>query len=102
MWAVCRLLVQMDQAALAHQVLFRRHGERSEDSNMDCRGDLRAGGHRQEATQCLDGALHNFQVLSLTLFEKIPLFPLLSKTDYILDKDDSGKQRDLFENLMGH
>ena len=42
------------------------------------------------------------QVLSLTLFEKIPLFPLLSKTDYILDKDDSGKQRDLFENLMGH
>ena len=42
------------------------------------------------------------QVLSLTLLEKIPLFPLLSKTDYILDKDDSGKQRDLFENLMGH
>ena len=42
------------------------------------------------------------QALSLTLFEKTPLFPLLSKTDYILDKDDSGKQRDLFENLMGH
>ena len=42
------------------------------------------------------------QVLSLTLFEKILLFPLLSKTDYILEKDDSGKQRDLFENLLGH
>ena len=42
------------------------------------------------------------QILSLTLFEKTPLFPLLSKSDYIPFLDDSQKQCDLFENLLGH
>lgn len=42
------------------------------------------------------------QILSLTLFEKTPLFPLLSKSDYIPSQDESRKQCDLFENLLGH
>ena len=42
------------------------------------------------------------QILSLTLFEKIPLFPLLSTTDYVSAEDDSLKQCDLFENLLRH
>ena len=37
------------------------------------------------------------QLLSLTLFEKIPLFPLLSKADYIPSNQDSPNQLNLFE-----
>ena len=42
------------------------------------------------------------RILSLTLFEKTPIIPLLSKSDYISSMEDSRKQFDLFENLLGH
>jgi hypothetical protein len=42
------------------------------------------------------------QILSLTLFEKIPLEQLLVNQDYKTDGDDMGKQLNLFNNLTGH
>src|SRR5712664_4036877 len=38
----------MDQAALTNQILLRYQRERSEDSNLDRRLDLCAGGHRPQ------------------------------------------------------
>jgi hypothetical protein len=48
---------------------------------VDYRQHLCAGGNRPEATEC-DLSLHvMLQVLSVTPFEKIPLFQLFSDTD---------------------
>jgi len=42
------------------------------------------------------------QILSLTLFEKIPLEQLLANQDYKTDGDDMCNQLNLFDNLTGH
>jgi len=41
------------------------------------------------------------QILSLTLFEKIPLQQLLANHDYKTEEDGMAKQLNLFENLTG-
>src|SRR5208282_4691379 len=53
-------LFQMDQAKPAHQEFLRHFGERSQNSNLDCRLSLRTGRHTQEATQYPSESLHNF------------------------------------------
>jgi hypothetical protein len=45
-----RTVLQMDQTASPDQSVLRRQRERGEDSNLDCRRSLCAGGHHQEAT----------------------------------------------------
>ena len=42
------------------------------------------------------------QVLSLTLFEKMPIFKLFSDTDFDLSNPDIHNQLILFEYLLGH
>lgn len=42
------------------------------------------------------------QILSLTLFEKIPLGQLLANCDYNTDGRDMNNQLNLFDNLTGH
>ena len=42
------------------------------------------------------------QILSLTLFEKLPLEQLLTNCDYKTDEPDIDNQLNLFENLTGH
>lgn len=42
------------------------------------------------------------QILSLTLFEKIPLNQLLNKLDYKVDNPESCMQLNLFDKLTGH
>ena len=42
------------------------------------------------------------QILSLTLFEKIPLIQLLTKTEYTPNNPHSPNQLNLFEKLLGH
>ena len=44
-----RAVLQVDQAAPAHQVILRHVGERGQDSDMDCGGGVRAGGGAEEA-----------------------------------------------------
>ena len=51
-----RIVLQMDQAALAHQGILWDLRERREDPGLDCDQRLRSGGHRQEGTQA--GAEH--------------------------------------------
>jgi hypothetical protein len=41
------------------------------------------------------------QILSLTLFEKVPLEQLLANCDYKADEYDMDNQLNLFENLTG-
>ena len=42
------------------------------------------------------------QVLSLTLFEKMPIFKLFSDTDYNLSHPENSNRWNLFEKLLGH
>ena len=42
------------------------------------------------------------QILSLTLFEKMPLKQLLANSDYKTNEYDMDNQLNLFENLTGH
>ena len=42
------------------------------------------------------------QILSLTLFEKVPWEQLLANSDYKTDECDMDNQLNLFENLTGH
>jgi hypothetical protein len=51
----------------------------------------------------IDASLYNIlQVLSLTLFEKIPLIQLLDKPDDNPTFIENSIQLNLFDNLMGH
>src|SRR5271168_2354194 len=43
-------VLQVDQAALAHQALLRHFGKRRADANLDRHQRLRAGGNHQEET----------------------------------------------------
>src|SRR5579863_7052282 len=43
-----RTVLQMDQAAPAHQSLLRRVGERGQNANLDGHRGVRAGGHRPQ------------------------------------------------------
>jgi hypothetical protein len=50
----------MDQAKPANQDLLRHLGERSQSPNLDCRVDLCARRHHEEAAQNRGQSLHNF------------------------------------------
>ena len=92
-----RVVLQVDQATSTHQVILWHIEERGQESDMDCGDGVRAGGGGQEATGHLGRPLHNFAVLSLTLFEKMPIFKLFSATGYNLSNVESSNQLILFE-----
>jgi hypothetical protein len=52
-------VLQVDQATLAHQGLFRHQPERRENPDLDCDLDLRAGCHHQEGTRFVGQPLPN-------------------------------------------
>ena len=52
------MLLQVDQAALAHQAIPGHERERSQDANLVRRVDLRAHCHRQEGASLGGLALH--------------------------------------------
>ena len=69
----------MDQTALAHQKVLWDLGECGEDKNLDCRIRLCPRRHRQERLD-LDASLYTLlQILSLTLFEKMPILQAFSQ-----------------------
>src|SRR5260370_1202573 len=53
-----RAVLQMDQAAPAHQSVLRTLRERREDANLDSHRRLRAGGHRAQASGTGLGTSH--------------------------------------------
>ena len=54
-----RTVLQVDQAAPENQIIFRNIRERGEESDMDCRLNLCAGGHHQKAAQSQNRTLRN-------------------------------------------
>src|SRR5207253_4807895 len=54
-----RTLLQMDQTTSAHQAVFRYFNQQRQDSNLDRRFRLCAGGDRQEAARPGAQSLHN-------------------------------------------
>lgn len=65
-------VLQMDQTAPAHQIIFRHVRECGEDSDMERNLRLCVGCHHQEATQSQHRSLHNFTDLEPHPFRKRP------------------------------
>ena len=75
-----RIVLQMDQTKFAYQILLRDERQRGEDSSVDRDQRLRARRHRQEGDSGVERSLSEIlQILSLTLFEKTPIFQALSE-----------------------
>ena len=49
----------MDQAASSYQTVLRDFRDRGKDADLDCRVDIRAGGHREKAIEHLGQPLRN-------------------------------------------
>lgn len=77
------IVLEVDQAASAHQVIFRDFSQRGKDANLDRHLDLRSRRHRQEAGLGLQHSLYTLlRILSVTLFEKMPVQQALSQTEF--------------------
>ena len=89
----------MDQAAPAHQGVLRHNRERSEGANLDRRVRLRPRRHRQETPElnCSASLYEMLQILSLTMFERMPINQLLSRQPQASDERVSLNQLNLFE-----
>ena len=69
-----RTILQMDKAASSYKAFLRSFRKRREISNLDRRLSLRPYRHHQEEAQSRCFALHTLlQILSVTIFEKMPL-----------------------------
>jgi hypothetical protein len=87
-------VLQVDQAASAHQAVLRHPRKRGEDAAVDCR--VRSRRHRQERLG-LDASLYTLlQVLSVTLFEKMPLNQALAASEPKSFTSQITNQLDLF------
>ena len=73
-------LLQVDQAASSDQAVLRHVGERGEDADLDCRLGLRPRRHRQEASRPGRSLYTLLQILSVTLFEKMPIHQARGET----------------------
>jgi hypothetical protein len=87
----------MDQAAPSHPALLRHLGKRRANANLDCHQRLCARDDHQEASR-LDASLNTLlQILSLTLFEKLPLHQALAGVDQIANDPNLYNQLKLFD-----
>src|SRR4029077_10531883 len=92
-----RTLLQMDQAAFADQALLRHLGERGADANLDCISVYVLVAIIKKQLR-LDVTLHTLlQILSLTLFEKLPLQQAFVSIDPAENNLISDRQLKLFE-----
>ena len=78
-----------------------------EDPDLDCRVGLCPGGDHPQATgagceslpNSLDASLYQIlQILSITLFEKVPILQALQASDSQSDLLDPGNQLNLFDS----
>ena len=65
-------------SASSDQAVLRHVGERGEDADLDCRLGLRPRRHRQEAPRPGRPLYTLLQILSVTLFEKMPIHQALA------------------------
>ena len=79
------------------KTFLRHHRERREDANLDRHLGLRARRHRQEAAEPAAVLYEMLQILSLTLFEQMPLDELLSQLDIDQNSPESPNQMNLFD-----
>ena len=90
-------LLQVDQAASSDQAVLRHVGERGEDADLDCRLGLRPRRHRQEGLD-LDASLYTLlQILSVTLFEKMPIHQALAGDENRCNASQITNQLNLFD-----
>ena len=88
----------MDQAASAHQEILRDLDERGEDANLDRRVGLRPRRIVKKRLD-LDASLYTLlQILSLTLFEKLPILQALSQDQPTSEYPTIGNQLNLFDS----
>ena len=91
-----RALFQMDQTALTNQSVLRHNRGRSEVANLDRGLSLRPRRHRKKRLQ-LEAPLYTLlRVLSLTLFEKMPILQALSQDRPRTETVDDANQLSLF------
>ena len=89
----------MDQTAPAHQSVLRHQRERREDSNLDRRLDLCAGGHRSQAPWAREESKSLYQILqifSITGLEKVPILQVFEAFDSQSELLDNSNQLTLF------
>ena len=86
----------MDQTALADQEVLWDLGERGEDTNLDRSVSLRPSRHREEAPEPRRSLYTLLQILSLTLFEKMPILHALSQDHPRTETVDDANQLTLF------
>ena len=92
-----RAVLQMDQTTLKNQTLLWHLAQQRQDSDLDCCGHLRAYRDYQKEACSETKPLHYIlQILSVTLFEKVPILSLFENCDDASELDDSGKQWNLF------
>ena len=90
-------LLQVDQAASSDQAVLRHVGERGEDADLDCRLGLRPRRHCQEAPRP-DASLYTLlQILSVTLFEKMPIHQALAGDENRCNASQITNQLNLFD-----
>jgi hypothetical protein len=90
-------VLQVDQAAPAHQTLLRHFRERCADANLDRHQPLRAVAIIKKKLR-LNVSLHTLlQILSLTPFEKLPLKQPVAGVEPIETNPSFYRQLNLFE-----
>ena len=82
--------------ASADQGVLRRVRECGQNTNMDCYLRLRPGCNHQEAVEPGAKSLYNFTIISVTLFEKIPLLQALADTEVQEENTIINNQMNLF------
>ena len=90
-------LLQVDQAASSDQAVLRHVGERGEDADLDCRLGLRPRRHRQEAPRPGRSLYTLLQILSVTLFEKMPIHQALAGDENRCNASQITNQLNLFD-----
>ena len=81
----------MDQAAPPHQSVLRHQRECGEDSNLDRGVGVRARGDRSTSLYQI------LQILSVTIFEKVPILQAFEALDSQSEFFDSSNQMILFD-----
>ncbi len=78
------------------KAFYRHQRQRGEDPSLDRHQRLRAGRHREKGT-CIQRSLYELlQILSLTVFEGVPLIQLLTRCDPANDLINPQNQLNLF------
>jgi hypothetical protein len=88
----------MDQTASANQELLRYVAKCCENSNLDSDIDLCSGRHNEKTATDRFALYTILQILSITLFEKMPILQALTANGYRNKITSGHMQLKLFES----